>query len=158
MSEILAAEDALTLLEVRLEWADVSLVDIINDDGGHSNDLSRSSRHDSHQNEEKHGVLSGGAEELLGDKRSSQALADIIVSQHGRALGGGEAQVGQAHGGGQGEGDGKPDQTSADEAPDALENTDYKDDIQKSSYISSFACCMDFRLTWRGLAATELCQ
>ena len=109
MSEILAAEDALTLLEVRLEWTDIGLVDIINDDGGHSNDLSRSSRHDSHQNEEKHGVLSGGAEELLGDKRSGQALADIIVSQHGRALGGGEAQVGQAHGGGQGEGDGKPD-------------------------------------------------
>ena len=120
MSEIFAAEDTLTLLQVRLEGANVGLVDVIDDNGGHSNDLGGPGGHDSHQDEEEHGVLSGGAEELLSHKRSGQTLADILISEHGGALCRGEAQVGQAHGSGQSEGDGKPDKTSADKAPDTL--------------------------------------
>ena len=120
MSEVLAAEDALTVLQVRLEGTNVGLVDIIDDNGGDSDDLSGASGHDSHQDQEEHGVLPRGAEELLGDKGRGEALADVLVSEHGGALGGGEAQVGQAHGGGQGKGDGEPDQASADEAPYTL--------------------------------------
>ena len=48
-------------------------------------------------------------------------LHDVLVWEHGGALGGGEAQVGQAHRGGQGEGDREPDQASRDETPDTLE-------------------------------------
>ena len=48
-------------------------------------------------------------------------LHNVLVREHGGALGGGEAEVGQAHSGGQSEGDGKPDKTSADKAPDTLE-------------------------------------
>ena len=122
VSEILAAEDALTLLQVRLEGANISLVDIIDDNGGNSNDFSRAGGHDCHQDKEEHSILSSGAEQLLGNKRSSQAFADILISQHWGALSRGETQVGQAHGGGQSEGDGKPDKTAADETPDTLKD------------------------------------
>ena len=50
----------------------------------------------------------------------SADLHDVLVREHGGALGGGEAEVGQAHRGGQGEGDGEPDQAPRDEAPHSL--------------------------------------
>ena len=121
VSEVLATQDALTLLQVRSEGADVGLVHIIDDNGGHSNDLSRASGHDSHQDEEEHGVLSSGAQELLGHQRSGKTLGNIFISQHRGSLGRGQAQVGKTHGGGQSEGDGKPDQASTDESPDTLQ-------------------------------------
>ena len=57
VSEVLATQDALTLLQVRLEGADVGLVDVVDDDGGHGDDLRRAGRHDGHQDQEQHGVL-----------------------------------------------------------------------------------------------------
>ena len=48
---------------------------------------------------------------------------DVLIGEHGGALGGGEAEVGEAHGGGQGEGDGEPDQPARDEPPHALAAT-----------------------------------
>ena len=47
-------------------------------------------------------------------------LHDVLVAEHGLALGGGEAEVCEAHGGGQGEGDGEPDQPARDEPPHSL--------------------------------------
>ena len=47
-------------------------------------------------------------------------LHDVLVWEHGGALGGGEAEVGQAHGGGQREGDREPDQAPRDETPHSL--------------------------------------
>ena len=52
-------------------------------------------------------------------------LHDVLVREHGGALGGGEAEVGQAHGCGQGEGDGEPDQAAGDEAPHPLTHQRY---------------------------------
>ena len=121
VSVVSAAEDALPGLEVRFERADVGLVHVVDDDGGHGDDLGRAGGHHSHQDEEEDGVLSGGSQQLLGHQWSCEALHDIVLGQHGRPLGGGEAQVGQAHRGGQGEGDGKPDQASRDETPNTLE-------------------------------------
>merc|ERR1740129_341699 len=46
---------------------------------------------------------------------------DVGVGQEGRPLGTAHTQVGQAHGGGQGEGDGKPGQTAQNEAPYTLQ-------------------------------------
>ena len=51
---------------------------------------------------------------------TSADLHDVLVAEHGLALGGGEAEVGEAHGGGQGEGDGEPDQPARDEPPHTL--------------------------------------
>ena len=59
---------------------------------------------------------------LLGVVTLEADLHDVLVREHGGALGGGEAQVGQAHGGGQGERDGEPDQAPGDEAPHSLTN------------------------------------
>ena len=50
----------------------------------------------------------------------SADLHDVLVREHGGALGGGEAEVGQAHRGGECEGDGEPDQAPRDEAPHSL--------------------------------------
>ena len=47
-------------------------------------------------------------------------LHNVLVREHGGALGGGEAEVGQAHSGGECEGDGEPDQAPRDEAPHSL--------------------------------------
>ena len=121
VSEVSATEDALPGLEVRFERADVGLVHVVDDDGGHGDDLRRAGGHDGHQDEEEDGVLSSGSQQLLGHQRSCESLHDIVLGQHGRPLGGGEAQVGQAHGSGQGEGDREPDQASRDETPDTLE-------------------------------------
>ena len=71
--QVLRTQDALAVLEVRIERADVSLVDVVDDDGRHCDDFRRAGRHDSHEDEEDHGVLSYGAEQLLRHKRSSQA-------------------------------------------------------------------------------------
>ena len=117
----LTTQDALTILQVSSEWTDVSLVDIVDNNGGHSDHLGRPGGHDRHQNEEQHGVLSRGAEQLLSHQRSSQTLGHVLISEHGRTLGRAETKVGEAHGGGQGEGDGEPDETTCDEAPDSLE-------------------------------------
>ena len=47
-------------------------------------------------------------------------LHNVLVREHGGALGGGEAEVGEAHGGRQAEGNGKPAEAASDEAPDSL--------------------------------------
>ena len=73
----LAADDTLSVFELRPEGLDVGLVDVVDDDGGHSDDLGRASRHDSHKDKEEHGVLSGGSKELLGNQGSGQTLRKL---------------------------------------------------------------------------------
>ena len=45
---------------------------------------------------------------------------DVLIGEHGGALGGGQAEVGEAHRGCQAEGDRKPAEAASDETPDAL--------------------------------------
>ena len=47
--------------------------------------------------------------------------SNVLVSEHGSALGGGESQVGQTHRGRQREGDGEPGEAAGDEAPHSLQ-------------------------------------
>ena len=121
LPHVLRAENALAVPQVWLEGADVGLVHIVDEDRGHRNDLSRAGRHDSHQDEEKHGVLPGGAQQLLSHERGGESGGDVLVSEERSSLSRGESKVGEAHGGGQSEGDGEPDQPPGDEAPDSLQ-------------------------------------
>ena len=111
----------MTFLEVRLEGTDVGLIDIIDDNGGNSNDLSRASGHDSHQDQEEHGIFSSGSKQLLCHQGSSKTFGDIFISQHWSTLSRGQSKIGQTHGSCQSEGDGKPNQTSTDETLAAIE-------------------------------------
>ena len=45
---------------------------------------------------------------------------DVLIGEHGGALGGGQAEVGEAHRGCQAEGDRKPAEATSDETPDTL--------------------------------------
>ena len=96
LPQIPGAEDTLSVLQVFLEWADIGLVDIVDKDGGHSDDLGGASRHDGHEDEEEHGVLSSCAQQLLGHKWSGQTGGDILVSEQGSSLGRGQSKVSQA--------------------------------------------------------------
>ena len=94
--QIAGAEDTLAVLQVFLEWADIGLVNIVYQNRGHSDDLRGASRHDGHQDEEEHGVLSSRPQQLLGHQWSGEAGGDILVSQQGSSLGRGQSKVGQA--------------------------------------------------------------
>ena len=73
----LAADDALVVLHVGPEWLHVGLVDVIDDDGGDGDDLGGPGRHHRHQDEEQHGVLAGGAQQLLGDQRCGKTCSKL---------------------------------------------------------------------------------
>merc|ERR1719365_110927 len=79
LSEESSAENALTVLVVSSEGADVGLVDIVDDDRGNSNDLCGAGRHDCHQDEEEHGIFPNGSEQLLGDERCSETLRNVFI-------------------------------------------------------------------------------
>lgn len=53
--------------------------------------------------------------------KEQPATSSSVSKGHGSNLGRAETQVGQAYDGGQGEGDGKPDQATRDEAPHSLQ-------------------------------------
>ena len=71
-AEIFGAEYALAFLQMGAEGLDVGLEDVVDDDGGDGDDLGGPGGHDGHQDQEQHRVLSGGAEQLLGDQRGGQ--------------------------------------------------------------------------------------
>ena len=95
LPEVPGAEDTLAVLQVFLEWADIGLVNIVDKDGGHSDDLGGASRHDGHEDEEEHGVLSSCAQQLLGHQWSGQPGGHILVSEQGSSLGRGQSKVSQ---------------------------------------------------------------
>ena len=96
LPQVPRTEDTLAILQILLERADIGLVNIVDKNGGHSNDLSGASGHDGHEDEEEHCVLSSGAEQLLSHQRSGQTGRDVLVSQQGSSLGRGQSKVGQA--------------------------------------------------------------
>ena len=121
VSVVSAAEDALPGLEVRFERTDVGLVHVVDDDGGHGDDLGRASGHDGHQDEEEHGVLSNRSKQLLSNKWGGETFHDILVRKKRSTLSGGETEVGEPHCGGKPERDCEPAETSGDETPDSLQ-------------------------------------
>merc|ERR1719481_424887 len=120
LPQVLGAKNTLTILQIWLEWANICLVDIIDDNGSYSNNFSRASGHYSHEDKEEHGVLASGTEQFLGHKGGSQAFHYIFFRKHRRSLSGGEAKVGKPHSSSKGEGDSKPGKSATNEAPNSL--------------------------------------
>jgi hypothetical protein len=72
--------DALILFEVGPEGLNISLVDIIDDDGGDCNDLCRTSGHHSHQDQEQHRVLASRTKKFLSNQWSGKACMEDETS------------------------------------------------------------------------------
>ena len=65
-SHRLETQDTLAFLQICPEWHDVHLEDVIDQDGGDSDNLSGSCGHDGHEDQEQHSILSGCAQQFLG--------------------------------------------------------------------------------------------
>ena len=96
LPQVPGTEDTLAVLQILLERADIGLVNIVDENRGHGYDLSGASGHDGHEDEEEHGVLSSRAEQFLRHQGSRQTGRDVLVSEQGSSLGGGQAEVSQA--------------------------------------------------------------